>query len=223
MELKKNNELDLRKWRVPFFNLGLAVSVGAILVAFEWKGEQEKPLLDISRGTTAWDTDIVPITVQTPPQPTPPPITPPEIKVVDNSTKIDEAFTVDLNLPGDELIPEVKLEGPPTVEVAEEILDFTQVQAQFKGGMEGWYRYLKGNLTYPRQAQRMAIEGTVLVRFVINTNGSVQDVEVVRSVDPALDKAAVDVILNSPEWTPGLHHGRTVRSRMTIPIRFKLN
>jgi protein TonB len=117
----------------------------------------------------------------------------------------------------------VILEGPPSVEVADEILDFTEVQAQFQNGMEGWYKYLAKHLTYPRQAQRMGIEGNVLVRFVINTDGSVQDVELVRSVDPALDKAAVDVIVNSPQWKPGLHHGRPVRSRMTIPIKFKLN
>jgi len=222
MELKKNSKSDLRRWQGPFFNLGLAISLGAVLVAFEWKAEEQNPLLDISRETTDWALDDVSITIQTPPQAPPPPILPQEIKIVDNSIKIDEAVTVDLNPSLDE-IPEVKFEGPPTVEVPDEILDFTEVQAQFEGGMEGWYKYLRGSLAYPRQAQRMGIEGTVLVRFVINTDGSVQDVEVVRPVDPALDKAAVDVILNSPRWKPGLHHGRPVRSRMTIPIKFKLN
>lgn len=69
----------------------------------------------------------------------------------------------------------------------------------------------------------MEIQGTVLVRFVINTDGTVQDVEVVRSIDPTLDKAAVDVILNSPAWKAAMHHGRPVRTRMTMPIKFKLN
>ena len=222
MDTKKNSKSDLRRWQAPLFNLGLAFSLGVVLAAFEWKAKDEKPLLDISRGPTQWDIDFVPVTIQTPP-PAPPPVIPSEIEIVDNSTDVDNVFTIDLDLPVDQPLPEVILEGPPAVEVPDEILDFTQVQAQFKGGMQGWYDYLRENLTYPRQAQRIGIEGTVLVRFVVNINGSVQDVEVVRSVDPALDKAAVNVILNSPQWKPGLHHGRPVRSRMTIPIRFKLN
>lgn len=223
MELKKNPGSDLRKWYGPFLNLGLAISAGAVLVAFEWKAEDEKPLLDLLNGTTDWETEIIPITIQTPPEVTPPPIVPPEIKIIDDDTKIEELFTLDINLPGDELIPEIKLEGPPTVETPDQILDFTEVQAQFQGGMEAWYTYLRSNLTYPKQAQRLGIDGTVLVRFVINTDGSIQDVEVVRPVDPTLDKAAVDVIVNSPAWKAARHHGKAVRSRMTIPIKFKLN
>lgn len=223
MELKKNNRADLRRWYGTFFNLGLATSVSAVLVAFEWKAKDEKPLLELSKGTTEWNTEIIPITIQTPPPVTPPPIIPPEIKVVDNNTKIEDAFTVDIDLSGDEIIPEIMLSEPPTKEIPDEILDFTEVQAQFQGGMDAWYKYLRSNLTYPKQAQRIGVQGTVLIRFVINTDGTVQDAEVVRPVDPALDKAAIDVILNSPTWKAARHHGVPVRSRMTIPIKFKLN
>lgn len=223
MELEKNSGSDLRNWQIAFFNLGLAVSIGTVLMAFEWNAEEAKPLLNVSGKDSDWNTDIIPITIQTLPPLPPAHVAPPEITIVDNQTKITDAFTLDINLPGDELIPEVILDGPPTVESVDEIVDFTEVQAQFIGGMDSWYRYLRKNLSYPKQAQRIGVGGTVLVRFVINTDGSVQDVEVVRSVDPSLDKAAVDVILDSPIWKPGLHHGKAVRSRMTIPIKFKLN
>lgn len=223
MELKKNNRADLRKWNGAFFNLGLATAVGTVLVAFEWKAKDDKPLLDLTRGITEWNTEIIPITIQTPPPVPPPPIIPPEIKVVDNETKIEDVFTFDVNVAEDEPIPAVELEGPPTIETPDEILDFTEVQAQFQGGMDAWYKYLRSNLTYPKQAQRIGVQGTVLIRFVINTDGTVQDAEVVRPVDPALDKAAIDVILNSPTWKAARHHGVPVRSRMTIPIKFKLN
>ncbi len=223
MESKKNDRADLRRWYGAFFNLGLAIAVGAVLVAFEWKAKEEKPLLELPRGAAAWDTEIIPITVQTPPPAKAPPIAPPEITIVDDDIKIDELFTPDLNLPGDKPIPAIRLEGPPTMEIADEILDFTEVQAQFQGGMEAWYTYLRSNLTYPKQAQRLGVEGTVLLRFVVNTDGSIQDVEVVRPIDPSLDKAAMDAILNSPVWKAARHHGKPVRSRMTIPIKFKLN
>ncbi|WP_026967003.1 energy transducer TonB [Algoriphagus terrigena] len=223
MELKKNIGSDLRRWQGPLLNLGLMISVGAVLVAFEWKAEEENPLLDISKGTTEWDTEIVPITIQNPPPVTPPPVSPPEIKIIDNDIKVDQVFTIDINPNEAEIIPPVELAGPPTVEVADEILDFSEVPAEFAGGMDAWYKYLRGNLNYPRQAQRMGIDGTVLVRFVVNTDGGIQDVEVVRQVDPALDKAAMDAVLNSPNWKAARHHGKPVRVRMTIPIKFKLN
>lgn len=223
MELKKNPGSDLLKWNRPIANLGLAASLAMILVAFEWKTKDDKPLLDFNNGITDWQMEVIPITIQDPPLAPPPPVAAPQIKIIDNSVKIEDSPLIDLNFPENEPIPQIELEGPPIVDDAPEILDFTEVQAQFQGGMDSWYAYLKDNLTYPKQPQRMGIEGTVFLRFVINTDGSLQDVEVVRSVDPLLDDAAVAVIQKSPRWKPAMHHGRPVRSRMTIPIKFKLN
>lgn len=223
MESKKHERADLRRWYAAFFNLGLALSVGAVLVAFEWKAEDDKPLLDISKAKTDWDMDIAPITIQTPPPPKVPVVSPPEIKVIDDDIKIDNLTALEVDLASNEPLPVIELTEPPKKEVADVIHDFTEVRAEFNGGMEAWYKYLRGNLSYPKQAQRTGMEGTVIVRFVVNTNGSIQDVEVARSAYPALDQAAMDVILNSPAWKPARHNGRAVRSRMTIPIKFKLN
>ncbi|SEG07380.1 energy transducer TonB [Algoriphagus boritolerans] len=222
MELKKNPGSDLRRWYAPIFNFGLILSVSAVLLAFEWKAFEDKPLLEFTSDNTHWEDDLIPLTIQTPPQ-TPPPMVAPEIKIMEDDIKIDDVITIDINLPDSEVIPEIKLDGPPIIDEPEVIMDFTEVQAQFIGGMDAWYAYLRNNLTYPKQPQRMGIEGTVFLRFVINTDGSIQDVEVVRSVDPLLDEAAVTVIQNSPKWKAALHHARPVRSRMTIPIKFKLN
>jgi protein TonB len=222
MELKKNAGSDLQRWYAPFLNIGLILSVGAVLAAFEWKAYEEKPLLNISNFNSNWESEVIPITIQVPPV-APPPVIAPQIKVIDDDIELDDILTIDINLQGDEVIPDIKLADPPNIDVALEILDFTEVQAQFQGGMDAWYAYLKANLTYPKQPQRMGIEGTVFLRFVINTDGSIQDVEVVRSVDPFLDKVALEVVQNSPRWKSALHHGRPVRSRMTMPIKFKLN
>jgi len=222
MELKKNAGSDLQRWYAPFLNIGLILSVGAVLAAFEWKAYEEKPLLNISNFNSNWESEVIPITIQVPPV-APPPVIAPQIKVIDDDIELDDILTIDINLQGDEVIPDIKLADPPNMDAAPEILDFTEVQAQFQGGMDAWYAYLKANLTYPKQPQRMGIEGTVFLRFVINTDGSIQDVEVVRSVDPFLDKVALEVVQNSPRWKSALHHGRPVRSRMTMPIKFKLN
>jgi protein TonB len=167
--------------------------------------------------------DLIPITIQNPPTAPPPIAIPPAIKSIDDEVKVDKSFIFDINPADYEPIEDIKLDGPPVIDIGDEIIDFTEVKAEFQGGIEAWYKYLTSKLSYPRQAQKMGIQGTVLVRFVINTDGTVQDVEVVRSIDPSLDKAAVDVILSSPAWKSAMHHGRPVRTRMTMPIKFKLN
>lgn len=222
MENKKNPSKDLRYWSGTLTNLGLMLSIGFVLVAFEWKAYEEKPMLFITDSNSHWEEEFTPpITITSPP---PPPIVPPKLQMIDDEIEIDQVEfpPIDIDLPLGEPIVEVSLVGPPIVENAPEIVDFAEVQASFKGGMEAWYSYLKENLTYPKQEQRMGMEGTVIVRFVINIDGSIQDVEVVRSASPGLDEAAKKVIENSPNWNPGKNGGRPVRSRMTIPIKFKL-
>jgi periplasmic protein TonB len=223
MELKKNPSKDLFKWKGTLTNLGLAMSIGAVLVAFEWKAYEENPLITITDQNSHWEEDFLPpITFVTTP---PPPVIPPQIKVIDNSVDLDqlEFPIIDIDLPGNEPIVAITLGDPPIIDKADEIMDFTEEMASFKGGMEGWYAYLKANLKYPRQEQKLGIEGTVILRFVINTDGSIQDVEVIRSASEGLAQAAISVIKNSPNWNPGKTGGRPVRSRMTIPIKFKLN
>ncbi|MFC5192547.1 energy transducer TonB [Algoriphagus aquatilis] len=222
MEHKKNPSKDLSKWKGALTHLGLAMSIGAVLVAFEWKAYEDTPLITITDQNSNWEEDFLPpITIITPPAP---PVLPTQIKEIDNTIKLNpqEFPIIDIDLPGNDPIAPIELEEPPK-ETAPEIVDFTEVMASFKGGMEAWYTYLKDNLKYPRQEQKLGIEGTVILRFVINTDGSIQDVEIVRSASEGLDQAALNVIKNSPNWNPGKNGGRAVRSRMTIPIKFKLN
>lgn len=113
--------------------------------------------------------------------------------------------------------------GRVTEVSADEIFDVVEDQPQPPGGMEGWNAYLASNLTYPAQARQMGIEGTVIVAFVINTDGSLQDVEILRGVGAGCDEAAIKVIQNAPNWEPGKQRDIPVRTRMRLPIRFKLS
>ncbi len=222
MEHKKHPSKDLLRWKGTLTNFGLMISISAVLVAFEWKAYEEKPLIEFDPSMTNWEDDFVPPITITPPPP--PPTSPPQIKIIDNKVEIDPADfpPIDIDIPEDQPIDPVTLEGPPVIETAPEIVDFTEVMASFKGGMDAWYGYLQANLKYPKTEQRLGIEGTVFLRFVINIDGSIQDIEVIRSASPGLDQAAIAVIKNSPKWNPGKNGGKAVRSRMTMPIRFKL-
>ena len=78
-------------------------------------------------------------------------------------------------------------------------------------------------MTYPAQAKSLGIEGTVIVVFVVNADGSLSDVEVLRGIGGGADEAAVRVVQNSPDWTPGKQRGNAINTRMRLPIRFKLD
>lgn len=108
-------------------------------------------------------------------------------------------------------------------EVKEElILSFVEVMPSFRGGDEALMQYLGENLKYPSMAKDLKIAGVVYVQFVVEPNGKIGDVSVVRGVFNALDREAVRVILAMPDWNPGQQNGRNVRVYYTIPIRFEL-
>lgn len=105
----------------------------------------------------------------------------------------------------------------------EPIFDVVEEQPSPPGDMEGWNQYLSQNLTYPAQARSLGIEGTVIVVFVVNKDGSLSDVEVLRGIGGGADEAAVRVVQNAPDWTPGKQKGNPINTRMRLPIRFKLS
>lgn len=109
-----------------------------------------------------------------------------------------------------------------TFESANAVFDVVEEQPNPAGGMSGWNNYLTRNLQYPAQARRMGIEGTVIVVFEIHTDGSIDNVEILRGIGGGADEEAVRVVQNSPKWKPGKQRGREVITRMRLPIRFKL-
>jgi len=103
-----------------------------------------------------------------------------------------------------------------------EMLQYLTVYPEFPGGEEARQKYLTDSLIYPELAREVGIEGTVTVSFVIDTNGSVIDVEVVRSVHELLDAEAIRVTQSMPKWSPGKQGGRLVRTHYRQPIKFTL-
>jgi TonB family protein len=114
---------------------------------------------------------------------------------------------------------------PPVGEISDQDVIFMVVEKmpQYPGGDEELFKYLATNIKYPSDAKEQNIEGRVICQFVINRDGSVSDVVVVRSIAPSLDAEAVRVISAMPNWTPGEQRGQTVRVKYTLPINFKLD
>ncbi|MCM0042632.1 MAG: energy transducer TonB [Algoriphagus sp.] len=109
--------------------------------------------------------------------------------------------------------------GSDTTNVVYEVVE---IQPSPAGGMAGWNKYLSENLRYPPNAQQMGIEGTVIVAFVVNTDGTTTDIEILRSVGGGCDEEVIRIVQGSPKWTPGMQRGTPVRTRMRLPLRFIL-
>jgi protein TonB len=104
-------------------------------------------------------------------------------------------------------------------EVVNKVYTVAEQMPSFKGNVNQW---LAQNLTYPATAAENGIQGKVVLKFVVDENGNVSDVQVVRSVDPSLDREAVNTVKRMPKWNPGMQNGQPVKVWYTLPVTFKL-
>lgn len=110
----------------------------------------------------------------------------------------------------------------PPKEEENKVFDVVEENPSFPGGQAALMQWLNENIKYPVIAAENGIQGRVIVQFVVSKTGSISDVRVVRGVDPSLDKEAVRVVSNMPNWTPGRQNGTTVNVRFTLPVTFRL-
>lgn len=105
---------------------------------------------------------------------------------------------------------------------ADEVFMVVEDQPTPEGGMEAFYDYIRTHLKYPAEARSAGIEGKVFVQFIVDTDGSLKDVEVLKGIGGGCNEEALEVVKNSPAWNPGLQRGQAVKVRMVLPITFSL-
>lgn len=110
----------------------------------------------------------------------------------------------------------------PKEEVTNKVFDVVEVMPSFPGGQGALMSYLSSHTKYPVVAQENGVQGRVTVSFVVERDGSITDVHVVRSVDPSLDREAARVVSSMPNWQPGKQNGSAVRVKFNVPVQFKL-
>ena len=103
----------------------------------------------------------------------------------------------------------------------DKVYDIVEQQPEFPGGSSAMAKWLGDNIKYPAEAAKKGIEGRVIVQFVVGSDGTVGNVNIMRGVDPLLDKEAVRVINAMPKWTPGKQDGKPVAVKYTIPVTFR--
>ena len=102
------------------------------------------------------------------------------------------------------------------------VFDVVEVMPQFPGGQTAMLQYMMKNIKYPKQAMKEGIQGRVTVSFIVEKDGRVSNVRLLRSVQPLLDKEAIRVVKSMPKWSPGKQKGKPVRVRFNLPVMFKL-
>ncbi|WP_293526308.1 energy transducer TonB [Prevotella sp.] len=151
-----------------------------------------------------------------------------EIKLeeVEKSTKAIGSFNVEGN---DEVggavlkaKDEIKAPEPPKHEEETKIFTVVEQMPLFPGGDAALMAYLRDNIHYPTVAAENGVQGRVVVGFVVERDGSITDVNVLRSVDPSLDREAMRVVKGMPRWTPGKQNGSAVRVKYQVPVTFRL-
>jgi len=226
MEQKKSQKADLESKKLIFTQIGLVIALAVILVAFEWKS-YEKTVQDLgARQADNTAEDIIPITEQklkTPPPPPPKQVV--KINVVEDDIEVEDDIDIDVeaddNTEVQEYIAPVKVDEE---ESAEETQIFMVVESmpEYPGGEPALYKYLAENIKYPQMAKESGIQGRVFVTFVVERDGKVTDVRVLRGIGGGCDEEAIRVVNNMPKWSPGKQRGKSVRVQYNLPVKFTL-
>ena len=229
METKKSERVDLEKGKWTSLLIGFTMALAVMFVTLEWT---QREVVDNSELYTVVDVtlneELVPVTLPEKKTVPPPPaaVTKAEIiEIIDDDADIIEDMPAS---PDDNSNDWVDLTQIDIIEVEPEPVDdvpYTVVedQPEFPGGAAALYEYLSKNIKYPAICRENNIQGRVVVVFMVNRDGSIVEPEVVKSVNPMLDKEALRVISNMPKWKPGLQFGKPVRVKFTVPVNFRLN
>ncbi len=224
MQVKKSEKASLEHDKLIYVLMGLVVVLSLIYVALEWT-EKEVTKYEVTDTEFLFEEEVE---IQQTTQETPPPPPPPAVQEVEVLNVVeDNVETETIEVTTEETEQEVVIAAPveAPVEEEEEEVVFVVVESmpEFPGGQQALFKYLSENVKYPVIAQENGIQGRVICQFVVNKDGSIVDVEVVRSGgDPSLDKEAIRVIKSMPKWKPGKQRGKAVRVKYTVPVNFKL-
>lgn len=234
MEPKKNPKADLENFRLMFVLAGLVFALAITISAFEYKS-YDQSLTDLGELDDVEDEEIIPITQREVAPPPPPPPPPPEvIEVVEDdveleeeleieSTETDETEEVEVieqeEEESDEILNFAIVESVPVFPGCENAKNNDERTACFNTQIR---KFIAKNYKFPEMARQMGLQGKVYVNFVIEKNGKISNIEVVRGVDPLLDDEAVRVVKKLPKLQPAKQRGRPVRSRFTLPFNLKL-
>ncbi|MBN2668649.1 MAG: energy transducer TonB [Bacteroidales bacterium] len=225
MKTKKYPAKNLERKRPTFFLIGLSLSIGLLLMAFEWTNHSYIEQDLYHQWGAPIDEEIPPVTREqmvTPPQPRPPVV---EFQIIDEDD--DDIPIDDIDLFNTEITDNTPVFEPIIMSNEEDDtpIDFVIVEEkpEFVGGEAAFYKFLNKNIKYPEIALQNNAQGKVYIRFTIDKDGSIIDAHVARPLDKYLEAEALRIFEIMPKWKPGKQRGKTVKVSYIIPINFVLS
>ncbi|MDD3080145.1 MAG: energy transducer TonB [Paludibacter sp.] len=226
MVTRKSPQANLENKKTISYLLGFIMVLSLVYIVLEWgKADIVKAVTKNEFLETAVY-ELPPITRQNEVTPPPPPRQLSDTYIeVDNSE--NESSVIELSSDPATDNSDVKISDVGSVSYGNEIEDnadseihdWAEIAPKFNGDVN---KYLSDNIRYPVIAIENQIEGRVICQFVVNKDGSITDLKVIRSIDPVLDKEAMRVLRNMPKWRPGIQNGKPVRVKFFIPVNFQL-
>jgi len=228
-ELRKSYKKNVIKSLSFAFFLLLITTVTPLIMAFN--SQSGNNIINETYTTEFIDVDNHADVLPPPPPPPPIPVTDEQQvkytapEIVENAEDTIEMFTNDelAEKKNDDVIPDEPIIKKDEF-TGDEPVNFYVIEEkpEFPGGIEAINKWIVDNVKYPGIAKENGVTGKVFVQFVIDKNGKVTDVQILRGVDPYLDKEAMRVVSDMPSWTPGKQRGKAVKVSFQLPINFKL-
>lgn len=225
METKKNQKYDLERRRPLFFGIGMIISLSFAITAFEWKTELDPIVIPEVEEEEYWYVmDDIKITRQ-------PKLLPPKPKkevkkvileqvVIIVEKELEASIETEIDVVDIEKTIAESAPKPTIVDDAPFML--VEEMPSFPGGELELLKFIGTNVKYPRAARNIGIQGRVSVQFIVEKDGSLTDIQILRGIGAGCDEEAIRVMNLVPNFSPGKQRGVPVRVKMVVPINFKL-
>ena len=225
MEEKKSPKANLENKKLMFTQIGLIISLLIAWLAFEHKSYDKREIdPSLLRTAEVVEEEMVDITKQEEqkPQPVEVPKQTTQLEIVQDDVEVED-IEINAEVEQNEVIEEYVAPEIEEEEVVEqEIFQIVEEMPSFPGGEQKLLEYVAKNTKYPQIARESGIQGRVFIGFVVETDGSISNVKVLRGIGGGCDEEAVRVIKSLPKWKPGKQRGKAVRVSYQIPVNFKL-
>jgi len=222
MKLKKSKEANLESKRSTFLVIGYVITLACTLLAFEWKEYDAFETMELRQTEDIFEEEIDNTFREEIPPPPPPPPPPDIIVIVEDDVELEEEMVIEDIEIEEETAIEVEIAEEEEEVDEEEIFQIVEDMPTFPGGDAALYKFIQKYTRFPQIAVDAGIQGKVYVSFVIDKDGKVIDVKVVRGIGGGCDKEAIRVIKKMPAWKPGKQRGKPVKVSYTVPVFFKL-
>lgn len=224
MDVKKNFGANLEKKKKSFLAIGLLFSLAIVLAGFEYR--TIKTTYPICKYQVPIEIEeIVPVSIPEKPKPRLKKKVITDIELIDNDEDEDPIEIESIDIDEDTSIDSLQVIKLDEEVIVDDEIPFIIVEQmpEFKGGVSGLMMYMKNNINYPKEAKQANRQGKVYISFVVEKDGTISNVKLLRGIGYGCDEEAMRVVGQMPKWEPGKQMGKKVRVQFNLPIAFKLN